>query len=72
MLESITYYPVLGKPLILYGGIATLLSLLATAAVAMLNKRGIRTIPFQWHHRIALLTLTLALIHGTLGLLAYF
>ena len=72
MLESVTYYMIFGKPLILYGGVATLLSLLVTAAVSTMNKRGIHVISFKWHSRMAALTVFLALVHGTLGILAYF
>ena len=72
MLESITYYMIFGKPLIFYGGIATLLSLLATAFISVMNKRGIHVIPFKWHPRMAALTIFLAIVHGTLGILAYF
>jgi len=72
MLEYITYYQILGKPLILYGGVATLISLLSTAMISVLNKRGIHVIPFRWHSRLAALTIALALVHGAMGLLAYF
>jgi len=72
MLEYITYYPIFGKPLIMYLGIFTLLSLLITASIAILNIRfRIFTIPFYWHPRMAALTILLALIHGILGLLSY-
>jgi hypothetical protein len=72
MLENITYYPIFGKPLILYGGIITLLSLLFTASISVMNKKGMHVIPFKWHSRMAAVTIVLALIHGLLGLLAYF
>lgn len=71
MLQEITYYLIFDKPLILYLGILTLLSLLVTASIAVLNKKGIRVIPFRWHAACAALTILLALIHGILGLLAY-
>ncbi|MBN2459746.1 hypothetical protein JXB28_05670 [Candidatus Woesearchaeota archaeon] len=72
VLENITYFQILGKPLIMYGGILTLLLLLFTASIAILNKKGIHTIPFQWHQRMAITTIIFALIHGMLGVLAYF
>lgn len=72
MLEYITYYQILGKPLIMYLGILTLSSFLFTASIAVLNvKFGIAKIPFKWHPRMAAISITLALIHGTLGILAY-
>lgn len=72
MFQDITYFLILGKPLILYLGALTLLSLLLTAAIAVMNKRGIRTIPFRWHALCAGCTILLAFVHGALGLLAYF
>jgi hypothetical protein len=72
VLEQITYFQIFGKPLIMYGGILTLLLTLFTASIAILNKKGINTIPFPWHQRMAIVTIIFALIHGTLGVLAYF
>jgi hypothetical protein len=71
MFQEITYYLIFGKPLIVYLGILTLLSLLTTASIGFLNLRGIRTIPFRYHPVCAGLTILLALVHGLLGLLAY-
>lgn len=72
MFTRIAYYPILGKPLMLYLGILTLSFLLATAFVAYLHSKGYFGIPFKWHIRLAKITLILALIHGTLGILANF
>lgn len=72
MLANITYYPIFGKPLIMYLGILTLSSFFFTASIAFMNRRGIHIIPFAWHPRMAVISLTLAVIHGTLGILAYF
>ena len=72
MLQQITYFQILGKPLIMYLGIITLLSFLFTATIAILNKKGINKIPFAWHQRMAIISIILALIHGFLGLMAYF
>jgi hypothetical protein len=72
MLEEISYYPVFGIPLIVYGGILTLVSLLITAAIMVLNKRGITKISIKWHHWMATVTVVLGLIHGLLAILAYF
>ncbi|NIN52845.1 MAG: hypothetical protein GTN80_07130 [Nitrososphaeria archaeon] len=71
MLEEITYFPILGKPLIMYLGIVTLFFLLLTATISTLNRRGIKLIHFKWHPRIAKITITVALIHGALGILAF-
>jgi hypothetical protein len=72
MLAEISYYLIFGKPLILYLGIVTLAVLLVTASVPVLNKRGIHIIPFTWHPRCAMLAIGLAIIHGALGVLAYY
>tara|TARA_Y100000310_G_scaffold316091_1_gene367430 strand:- start:342 stop:560 length:219 start_codon:yes stop_codon:yes gene_type:complete len=72
MLTEIAYYPIFGKPLIMYLGILTLLSLITTISIAVLNKNGYNKIPFKWHYVFATITLILALIHGLFGVLSYF
>jgi hypothetical protein len=72
MLNGITYYIIFGKPLIMYGGILTLACLLFTAAISVMNNKGIHNIPFSRHPIMARITIALALIHGTLGILAFF
>lgn len=67
MFQDISYALIFGKPLIMYLGILTLLSFLTTAAVGIMNMKGITTIPFVWHPRLAVLSICLALIHGALG-----
>ena len=71
MLQEISYALIFGKPLIMYLGIITLTAFLVTASIAILNRRGIHRIPFRWHPRCAALAIGLAVIHGTLGVLAY-
>jgi hypothetical protein len=71
MFQDISYTLIFGKPLIMYLGILTLCAFLFTAAIAVLNFKGIRTIPFTWHSRCAAGALCLALVHGALGILAY-
>lgn len=72
MFQDITYFPVFGKPLILYLGILTLLAFLLTASIPVMNKKGIRVIPSRWHPLCAGCAILLALVHGVLGMLAYF
>lgn len=72
MLTQITYFQILGKPLLMYFGIITFLLLLLTAWIGQQNKKGITKIPLVWHFRLAKVTITLAIIHGLLGILAYF
>jgi hypothetical protein len=56
----------------MYGGIFTLLLMLSTATVGALNFKGISVIPFKWHPRLAITTITIAIIHAILGLSVYF
>jgi hypothetical protein len=72
MLENITYYLIFGKPLIMYFGIITLSSFLFTAYIGFMNLMGKTKIPLKWHFRMAKISLALAIIHGILGVLAYF
>jgi hypothetical protein len=53
MLGHLAYYTILGKPLIMYLGILTLLSFAFTASIPILNQKGIHKIPFSWHPRMA-------------------
>jgi len=71
MLKEITYMGIFGKPLIFYLGIMTLISLLITASIPILNKTGVCAIAFKWHQRFAVVTIILALVHGTMGILSY-
>ena len=71
MLEYITYYQIFGKPLIMYLGILTLTSFLFTAFIGYTTLHGKQIVPFKWHPRMAAISITLALIHGTLGILVY-
>ena len=71
VLNEITFMPIFGLPLIVYLGTITFLSFIATAAVGLMIYKGIRKIPIKWHFRLAMLSICLAIIHGTLGFLAY-
>jgi len=52
MLSSLAYYPIMGKPLILYLGIITLLSFIITAIIGLMIYKG-RKIPFKIHPTMA-------------------
>lgn len=66
MLSEIAYFPIFGYPLVLYLGIITLLSFITTASIGLMIFRGVR-IPFKFHPTMAGISLTLGIIHGTLG-----
>lgn len=71
MFRNISYFLIFGKPLIMYMGIVTLSSFLFTALIGFLNFHGNHKIPFKWHPKMAAFSITLAVIHGLLGILAY-
>jgi len=71
MFQEVSYFLIFGKPLIMYLGILTLCAFLFTASIAVLNKKGIRTIPFTWHPRMAMIAIGCAIVHGGLGVLAF-
>lgn len=69
MLNQISYYLIFGKPLIMYGGILVFLCLISTLVSGGLVMKG--KLKFKYHKTFAIITICLALVHGTLGLLAY-
>jgi len=72
MLSQLAYVMLFGKPLIMYGGLASFTLLLATASITFFNARGVTHIPLIWHKRLAVLTIIAAFFHGLLGLSIYF
>lgn len=67
MLSEIAYFPILGKPLVLYLGIATLLLFITTASIGLMIFRGVR-IPFKFHPIMAGIAVSVGVAHGILGL----
>ena len=72
MFQEVAYYLIFGKPLILYLGVITLFLFLVTASIPVLSRRGVVKVPFIWHVRMAVLSVCFAIIHGMLGIGAYF
>jgi len=72
MFKEISYYLIFGKPLILYLGIITLVLLLSTAIVGYLFYKRKINLPFKLHIVLAVCTIVVALVHGFLGISAYF
>lgn len=70
MFYQIAYYTIAGLPLIAWGGITTLASMLTTATLGFLYHTGRARFRFHWHWIMALITIALAVIHGTVGILA--
>lgn len=71
MARDITYFIIFGKPLMMYLGILTITSFFITALIGFLSYHKITKIPFKWHPRMAAASVSLAIIHGLLGILAY-
>jgi hypothetical protein len=72
MIHTLALTPFLGKPMVMYGGIFTLLFLLFTATVGALNMKGIHIIPIKCHFKLALATIVIGLIHAFFGLSIFF
>ena len=68
MIHTLALKIFFGLPLVVYGGITTLLLIFVTATVGFLNFKGITIIPFKWHPRLVIMTIIVALFHGFLGL----
>jgi len=66
--SEIAYYPILGIPLIIYGGITTLILLIITAIYGMFVLKGKGKM--KYHKILAITTIIIASVHGLLGLLA--
>lgn len=70
MLQEISYYSILGKPLFVYLGIAALLLLVIAAVIGYAVMKGKAKVDLKWHFRLAGLGIALAAIHGILVFIA--
>lgn len=70
VLDNISYFNILGLPLLYWIGILAMIGLLATAIVTHLIKKGKATL--KQHTNIALVSIMLALIHVLLAILVRF
>lgn len=72
MISKIGFYPIFGIPLIMWLGTLTLLCFLITAGISIINsRRRTHKIPLSRHVWMARISITLALVHGILGMLAF-
>jgi len=71
MIAQIAFSPLLGIPMIAWGGMITLLCFIFTAYIGKMNTKGNMTIPPKWHFRMAYISLVLGLFHGLIGMLAF-
>ena len=72
MFQEITYYLINGIPFIVYLGVVTIFMFIITALIALLKRKGKIKISINWHYRLAYISIVLGLIHGFLGVSAYF
>jgi len=70
MFNEITFYPILGVPFIMWGGIITFIMFLITGTLGYLTHKVKNTL--SAHMIMAKLSLCFGLIHGVLGLLSLF
>ncbi|OGM11954.1 hypothetical protein A2Z22_04705 [Candidatus Woesebacteria bacterium RBG_16_34_12] len=70
-MTDFAYFQILGKPLIFYFGIITLTSFFLTAFVGYLNFKGYRRVSLRWHLYLAIISLSLGVIHALMGILTY-
>jgi hypothetical protein len=66
VLNNITFYSIFGIPLIVYGGIITLILMIITAYSGYKHK------PLKTHKILAASAIILGILHAVLGFLAYF
>lgn len=72
MFQEITYHLIYGIPFIVYLGILTILFFIITALLALFKRKGKIKISIKWHYRLAYISILLGVIHGLLGIMAYF
>lgn len=70
MLTSISLYQILGFPLIMYGGILTLIMIFSVATLGYLIHSG-KSTNIKLHIWLARITVAFALLHATLGVLMF-
>ena len=68
-IAKIAFQPLLGMPLIAWGGLITLLCLLTTAYIGYNVHLG--KIKFKYHKIAVVITILLALTHGTIAFLSF-
>ncbi len=62
---------VFGIPLIVYGGVFTILCFLITASIGILVRKDKWPYSFNWHLGMAYFSLTIALVHALLAITLY-
>lgn len=70
MLNEISYYPILGYPLIIYLGAIALIFFIVAASIPTFLKVQIKN-HFKLHRVLAGISVTIGLIHGIMAILSY-
>jgi hypothetical protein len=70
ILDSISYYLILGVPFVVYLGLIAITLFFVTGILMIVPKKKSPSL-FNWHKRIALVALFFGFIHGLLGVLLY-
>jgi len=70
MLSEIASFQIFGKPLIMWGGLLTIVLLIITALIPILRRKYMQ-IPYELHVWMARVTIVIALFHGILALSMY-
>lgn len=72
MINQIALYTIFGLPIVVYGGILTLLAFLFTAFIGFTNYKHLaHHLPFAWHIIVFIASLIIALIHMFFALSIY-
>lgn len=72
MIHQIALFTVLGLPIVVIGGLLTLLSFAATAYIGFANyKKFEHRPPFMWHPTMVVVSFCFAIIHGFFALSIY-
>ncbi|MFA7654221.1 MAG: hypothetical protein WCX97_04235 [Candidatus Magasanikbacteria bacterium] len=72
MLKEIALLSLFGQPVIMYGGIFTLLLFLIVGIIGLVIHSGKSRISMSWHINLARLALVIGLIHAILGISLFF
>ncbi len=71
LIQNIGYYMIWGLPIAGYFGIITFVFLLATASTMFLTRRQIVIIHVNYHKTLAIITISMAIIHFILAISIY-
>jgi hypothetical protein len=71
MISDIGYYTIRGLPLMAYLGATTIILVFSTATLGYLIQKGKTQLTMKHHQMLAGIAMTIAALHGLLGLLFY-